>query len=63
MHITGIAQDQDGNKFYYVKNSWGTGNPNNGYMYISEQFIRYKTLTLLVNKNAIPKAILNKLKL
>ena len=63
MHITGIAKDQDGNKFYYVKNSWGTGNPYQGYLFISEQFVRYKTLTLLINKNAIPKEIMKKLNL
>ena len=26
MHLVGIAEDQDGTKFYYTKNSWGTEN-------------------------------------
>ena len=63
MHITGIAKDHEGNKFYYVKNSWGTNNPYQGYLFVSEQFVRFKTITIMVNKNAIPKEISKKLNL
>jgi bleomycin hydrolase len=62
MLITGFAEDQNGNKYYLVKNSWGTtGNDYEGYFYASEPFVRYKTMSAMVNKNAIPKHIRKKL--
>jgi len=62
MHITGIAKDQNGKKYYYVKNSWGLdGSPYQGYFYASEAYVRLKTMDIMVNKNAIPKEIRKKL--
>lgn len=61
MHITGSAVDQKGNKYFYVKNSWGTENPYNGYLYVSNAFFRLKTTVIFLNKNAIPQAIREKL--
>jgi bleomycin hydrolase len=62
MHITGIAKDQNGVKFYKVKNSWGTdGSEYAGFFYVSENYVRYKTMNILINKNAIPANIRSKL--
>ena len=63
MLIYGVAKDQTGKPFYMVKNSWGTDNKYKGTWYVSESFAAYKTLSLVVHKDAIPKAIRNKMKL
>jgi bleomycin hydrolase len=61
MHITGMAKDQNGTVYFKVKNSWNTVNIYDGYLYASESYIRYKTLSIMVHKNAIPKEIQKKL--
>lgn len=62
MHITGTAKDDKGNLYYLVKNSWGTeGLANGGFEYISVPYFRYKTVCMIVHKDAIPKEIAVKL--
>jgi bleomycin hydrolase len=61
MHITGMAKDQNGTIYFKVKNSWNTVNIYDGYLYASESYMRYKTLSIMVHKNAIPKEIQKKL--
>lgn len=64
MHIVGTATDQDAKLFYYTKNSWNTDKSEyNGYLYMSETYVKYKTMNIVVNKKAIPKAIRKKLDL
>ncbi|MDR1257948.1 MAG: C1 family peptidase [Tannerellaceae bacterium] len=62
MHITGIAKDQNGVTYYITKNSWGTErNTYGGYLNMSESYVRAKTIYVMVHKDAIPRAIRNKL--
>lgn len=61
MHIYGIAEDQNGNKFFMVKNSWGDAGKYNGIWYASEDFVKYKTLNIVIHKDALPKHIAKKL--
>lgn len=62
MHLTGIANDQNGTKYYVTKNSWGTErNAFGGYLNMSESYVRAKTIYIMLHKDAIPKAIRTKL--
>lgn len=62
MVIVGIAKDQEGNKYYKVKNSWDTNQIYDGYLYVSEPYFLEKTLSVLVNKDALPKDLKAKVK-
>ncbi|MBN2633641.1 MAG: aminopeptidase, partial [Bacteroidales bacterium] len=61
MHIVGIANDQAGNTFYKVKNSWGITGKYDGFLYVSKAFVALRTTNLMVNKNAIPESIAKKM--
>lgn len=61
MQITGIATDQNGTKYYKVKNSWGTDQLYKGYFYASEPFIKGKTMNIMVSKSMLSKELKSKL--
>lgn len=62
MHIVGLAKDQTGNEYYLVKNSWGKANDFKGYMYISKEYLKYKTITLMLHKDALDTMLASKLR-
>jgi bleomycin hydrolase len=62
MEIVGTATDQAGNNYFKVKNSWGAdGHVYNGYFYASYPFVAYKTMTVMLNRKALPKELQKKL--
>ena len=64
MHLIGLAKDENGVSYYIVKNSWKPEiNRFGGYNYLSENFVKAKTISILVHKSAIPKNIREKLNL
>ncbi len=65
MQITGKVKDQKDNEYYIVKNSWGDreNDYRTGYIYASRPFVAYKTISMLVHKDAVPKEIKKKISL
>jgi bleomycin hydrolase len=63
MHITGTATDQEGNVYYKVKNSWGDYNLFDGFFYASKAYFKYKTVIIMLHKDAVPPNIRAKLKI
>lgn len=62
MHVTGLYTDQEGKKYFMVKNSWGTDhNDCDGYFLASFPFVKYKTMDIMIHKDALPKSIAKKL--
>ena len=61
MLIMGTATDQAGNHYYKVQNSWNVLPPYDGFWYFSRPFVAYKTTSIMVNKQALPKEIARKL--
>ncbi len=62
MHITGLATDKKGENWYLTKNSWGTdSNTYGGYLYLSQDYMKLKTIAIMINKAALPEDIAKKL--
>jgi|AntAceMinimDraft_15_1070371.scaffolds.fasta_scaffold06683_4 bleomycin hydrolase len=62
MLIVGTAVDQVGNKYYKIKNSWGTeGHIYDGYFYASEAYVKLQTIGIAVHKDVVPKKLAKKL--
>lgn len=57
MHIVGIARDQLGTKYYLTKNSWGETGAQDGYVYMSESYVRAKTISIVVHRGALPPGL------
>ena len=61
MQITGIAKDEKGREYFVVKNSWGEVGPHKGYIYVSIPYFAINTISVIVNKKALPEEALGKL--
>ena len=77
MHIVGLAKDktkennikknkkgkEQPKHWYYIKNSWGEISDFKGFLYMSEEYFKMKTVAIVVHKDAIPLTIRKKMKL
>jgi len=64
MHLVGLSKDSEGRLCYYTKNSWGPdSNKHGGYLHMTEDYVRLKTVGIMVHKEAIPDEIKSKLSL
>lgn len=62
MHLVGLSKDSAGKNCFYTKNSWGAeSNEYGGYLHMTEDYIRLKTIGIMVHKDAIPSEIKSKL--
>lgn len=62
MHLVGLSKDAEGRNCFYTKNSWGANsNDFGGYLHMTDDYIRLKTIAIMVHKDAIPETIKTKL--
>ena len=61
LHIIGIVKDQNGKEYYVAKNSWGRGNAFQGFVYLTKEYVRYKSTALMIHKDALEPSLKNKL--
>lgn len=61
MTIYGKAVNQNGRKFFMVKNSWGETGDYKGIWYVSYNYAKGRTMNILIHKDAIPVHIASKL--
>lgn len=63
MHIVGLVKDQNGKEYYTVKNSWGESNDYKGYLFMTKEYLKLKSTTIMVHKSAVPADLAKKMNL
>jgi bleomycin hydrolase len=61
LHLIGIGKGEEGQKWYQLKKSWGSWANDKGYVFMSENYFKLKTVVLMINKAALPKYLKEKL--
>ncbi|MGM9870374.1 MAG: aminopeptidase C [Muribaculaceae bacterium] len=61
MEIVGIATDQNGKRYYKVKNSWDRNQKYGGFIYVSEPYFLAKTINVYMHRDALPKSLAKKI--
>lgn len=61
LHIIGLVKDQNGKEYYIAKNSWGRGNAFRGFVYLTKEYVRYKSTALMLHKDALEPSLKDKL--
>lgn len=61
MEIVGVATDQNGKRYYKVKNSWDHNQKYGGFLYVSEPFFLAKTINVYMHRDALPKDLAKKI--
>lgn len=62
MHLVGLSKDAESRDCFYTKNSWGAdSNDYGGYLHMTDDYVRLKTIAIMVHKDAIPEKIKAKL--
>jgi bleomycin hydrolase len=61
LHIIGLVKDQNGKEYYVAKNSWGRGNAFQGFVYLTKEYVRYKSTALMLHKEAISSTLIDKI--
>lgn len=57
MAIVGIARDDEGQRYFVCKDSWGTGNPYGGMMYMSFDYFIMKTIAVVVARECLQATV------
>ena len=61
MQMVGTAKDKQGNEYFKIKNSWGEISDYKGFLYMSRPYVKAKTVSIMVHKDAIPVEIMSKI--
>ncbi len=56
-HLVGISRDKSGNKYYILKDSQGVDSFLNGYLLVSEAYIKLKTISVMTHKDVLNKVL------